>query len=108
MELKHDKLNNFHIIEVSGRLDVNSAEEFENRVGETINAGNIQLVIDMSGVEYVSSAGLRCILLAAKTIKAESGELRFSGLSGLVEEVFAISGFKSMFKIYDTIALAAE
>lgn len=56
---------------------------------------------DFRGLEYISSAGLRSLLVAAKQLKAKQGELVFSGLQGPVRDVFKISGFYSIFKVVE-------
>ena len=108
MDFNHKELDYFHIIKLSGRLDVTHSPEFELEVQQQIDKGNHQLVIDMSGVDYISSAGLRAILVSAKTVKKLQGEIRFCCLSDLVAEVFTISGFQSMFKIFDTVSAATS
>ena len=62
----------------------------------------------MAGVDYVNSTGLRSILAAAKAVRNLKGELQFCSLTGIVDEVFNISGFKSMFKIFESISAAAN
>ena len=58
---------------------------------------------DLTALEYVSSAGLRCVLAIAKKLKASEGTLALCGLSGLVKEVFSVSGFDSFFPVYETV-----
>jgi len=90
------------VVNVTGRMDAITAPEFDAQCQSWIEAGNIKVVVDLSGLEYISSAGLRSILAAAKKLKGAKGELLFSGLSGMVEEVFNVSGFAAMFSIYKT------
>jgi len=108
MNFTHKELNSFHVVELYGRLDVTHSPEFERELQQQFDQGHHRLVIDMSGVDYISSAGLRAILVSAKTIKKLQGEIRFCGLIDLVAEVFTISGFQSMFKIFDTISAATS
>jgi len=90
------------VVIVSGRMDAITATEFDTQCQSWISDGETKVVIDLSDLEYISSAGLRSILAAAKKLKGVQGELLFSGLSGMVEEVFNVSGFAAMFKIYKT------
>ncbi|MDD3978369.1 MAG: STAS domain-containing protein, partial [Methanomicrobium sp.] len=85
-----------------GRIDAITAPEFEKSMSELISKGENNLIINFSGLEYISSAGLRSILATAKRIKAEGGKILFAGLQGPVEEVFKISGFYSIFNIFDS------
>ena len=64
--------------------------------------GDYTLVINLTGLEYISSAGLRSILSTAKQLKAKDGKMLFTGLQGPVKDVFKISGFGSIFKTFET------
>ena len=64
------------------------------------------LLLDLGGVDYISSAGLRAILLIGRKLNAMSGYLRFCNLGGMVKEVFSISGFNSLFPVYASLTEA--
>lgn len=100
MEITKRKEKNVAIVAVSGRIDAITAPDFEKNLDELIAAGERAILIDLTALGYISSAGLRSILSSAKKLKALSGEILFTGLQGPVEEVFQISGFKSIFKIF--------
>lgn len=87
---------------VRGRVDTLSAPAFEKAVSGALNGREMLLVFDLSGLEYISSAGLRVIISAAKTLKRKGGEVRLAATSGSVKKVFQISGFFSMFKNFET------
>lgn len=90
------------VVAVSGRMDAVTAPEFEKKLDGFIAQGEKAFLINLSGLEYISSAGLRVILACAKRLKEQSGKLVFSGLAGHVKEVFLISGFNGIFSIYET------
>ncbi|MHB8110718.1 MAG: STAS domain-containing protein [Syntrophorhabdaceae bacterium] len=108
MDISTRKEKEITIVTVSGRIDAITAPEFEANLDGLITSGERTLLINLSGLGYISSAGLRSILSSAKKLKGLSGEILFTGLQGPVEEVFQISGFKSIFKIFpsETEALA--
>jgi anti-anti-sigma factor len=106
MEINARKEKGIQIVSVKGRIDAITAPEFENNLSELISKGARTFLIDLSGLEYISSAGLRSILTGAKKLKEEKGELCFTGLQGPVEEVFKISGFHSIFKIFESEIVA--
>jgi anti-anti-sigma factor len=91
------------VVGLKGRLDAVTAPELEQSLGEIIDQGNLNLVLDLTGLEYVSSAGLRIFLVATKKVKALKGELCLAGLSGNIKEVIEISGFPSIMPCYDTM-----
>jgi anti-anti-sigma factor len=102
MEFTSSKNNDFYVLDVKGRMDATTAHEFEKQGRMWLEQNEKSILIDMSGVEYISSAGLRSILVAAKETKAAGGEMIFCGLSGIVAEVFKMSGFEAMFKVFAT------
>lgn len=102
MEITYDKREGGMRIEVNGRMDAITASTFEDACGKVIDEGEKMLVVDCTLLEYISSAGLRSILIAAKKLKAAGGTMCFCGLSGMVEEVFQVSGMGSMFSVTTT------
>ncbi|HNR88640.1 MAG TPA: STAS domain-containing protein [Spirochaetota bacterium] len=98
------------ILRVAGRMDATTAPQFERECAALIESGERHLVAELSGLEYISSAGLRIFLATAKKLKPLEGEIRICGMSGLVREVFSLSGFISLFAIYPSLdeALAAR
>jgi anti-anti-sigma factor len=72
-----------------------------------MDAGNDRLLIELSQLEYISSAGLRVLLVVAKRIQQKGGKVVLCALVPNVKEVFEISGFSSIFKIFDTVEDAA-
>ncbi|WP_291322870.1 STAS domain-containing protein [Desulfonatronospira sp.] len=107
MEISSQKMDKALIIIVSGRLDTTTAQDFESTCLDLIgNEKNI--VVDLQEVEYVSSAGLRSILSVGKKVRSDGGSLIFCNLKGMVREVFEISGFASIFNIYETREQALE
>jgi anti-sigma B factor antagonist len=94
------------LLTAAGRMDTITAPEFETAVQALLDRKRTRVVADLAQVNYISSAGLRSILVAATKLKAAGGELLFAGVSGMVLDVFTISGFKSMFRLFDTAAEA--
>lgn len=83
-------------------MDAVTAPDFESSLSKMIAQGEVKFLVDLSGLEYISSAGLRAILSVAKELKEKEGELIFVGLHDHVQEVFKISGFYSIFRIFRT------
>lgn len=102
MEITKRKEKDIMIISVKGRMDAVTAPSFEEDVTDLISKGEKAFIINFSKLEYISSAGLRSILAAAKQLKEKQGKLLFAELVGPVHEVFKIAGFYSIFQAYDT------
>ncbi len=104
MEIQTRNEANATVVTITGRLDAVTAPEYEATVQQLIAGGSIRLVIDFAGLDYISSAGLRGLLVTAKLLKAKGGLVRFATVEGTVKEVFDISGFGSIFQMDATVA----
>jgi len=87
-------------VRLSGRLDGTTTQTVEQAFLQAIEGGATRFVFDMGGLEYVSSAGLRVMLLAAKKTRAAGGKIALFALSDSVREVFEISGFHTIFALF--------
>ena len=96
------------VISASGKIDAMTAPALESSISDLIGEGKSCLALDLGGVEYISSAGLRVILAAAKSLKGKDGMLLLANARGPVQEVFEISGFGSIFCFYDSLEAALE
>ncbi len=100
MDVTIRKTGEIDVLAVTGKLDSTTSPEFESRIIPLIDAGGRKLLVDCAGLDYISSAGLRVLLLAAKKLKAADGAIALAGLKEPVREVFEIAGFTSLFPIY--------
>lgn len=89
-------------LSISGRLDAVSAVEADKDFNKVIDAGHENLLFNLDNLDYISSAGLRVLLVAAKRIQQNGGKVVLCSLSNNVKEVFEISGFSSIFNIFPT------
>jgi anti-anti-sigma factor len=87
------------ILQPAGRLDSGSGPQFEDRIAKAMAGDTDKLLLDLAGLEYISSAGLRIVLHTAKQMKAKGGRLVLCSLSDQIREVFDISGFSSILDI---------
>ena len=95
------------VLNVTGRLDGSTAELLHATLQDLIAERPERLVLDLSGMEYVSSAGLRILLIAAKKVSGTSTSLVLCALRPHVNEVFEISGLTSVFSIAPGREMAA-
>src|SRR5271157_2467223 len=96
------------VLRVAGRLDAITSPEFEKTCQQSINSASRRMVVDFEGVEYISSAGLRAILLAGKAVHAGGGGLELSGLRGTVRDTLEMAGFCALSPVYDSMEAALE
>jgi anti-anti-sigma factor len=88
------------ILMPAGRLDTAAAPGFERELIAATASGCDRLLIDLANLVYVSSAGLRIFLVAAKRLRAGGGRIALCGLQPQVAEVFDISGFAAILPVY--------
>jgi len=94
------------VVTIGGRLDAVTAPEYEQRIREMIDGGNSRFVVDFEQLDYISSAGLRGLLLMAKLLNAKGGRVCFANIQGNVQSVFDMSGFNTLFKMENSVAEA--
>ncbi|MEM8855694.1 MAG: STAS domain-containing protein [Pseudomonadota bacterium] len=87
------------VLSVSGRVDSANAKELETEVVQAVEAGTARMVFNFSDLDYISSAGLRVVLIAGKRLKAAGGGMALYGLNPTIKDVFEISGFMSLFEV---------
>ena len=94
------------VLSVSGRLDQDTCDAFRGDLSRHIE-GSVRdggaIVLDLSGLEYVSSAGLRCFMLASRQVKALSGRIYVAALQPMVREIFEISHFNLVFQVFPSV-----
>jgi len=93
------------VIAISGSLDSTTAPRAQDEVLPLIASGCC-LVLDLSQCEYVSSAGLRVLLMIAKQLAAKNGRWAISGLSAEIKDVMEMTGFAAFFATFGTVAEA--
>jgi anti-anti-sigma factor len=99
MEITTRTSNNIHIVAIAGSLDSTTAPEAQKAVDAAVTVAK-KVTLDFSGLDYISSAGLRVLLGAAKKLRASGGTLGMFGLNQSVREVFDISGFSAILSVY--------
>lgn len=90
------------VMPVVGRVDAVTAPQLNKSVHVQISSGARFVLLDMSAVTFLSSSGLRSLLLIRKELMTLGGELRLAGLQPQVHEVFALTGFTQVFAIHTT------
>lgn len=94
------------VIMPAGRLDHDNCEEFRAGLQPHLENGARDgrgIVLDLSGLEYVSSAGLRCFMLAAREARSQGGKVVLAALRPVVAEIFQISRFNMLFEIHPSV-----
>lgn len=108
MELTSTNQGEYTLLTITGRLDSSRAGEAEAFFLQHLALPARQFVIDLGSLSYISSAGLRIVLIAAKKAKAIQGRIIFASLSESVHEIFRMSGFLTLLEVVETREAAIE
>jgi len=103
MKIITEKTAEVLVIHPEGRLDTMTAGEFEKEVTPLIQQSEQNVLIDFEKLDYISSAGLRSVLILAKEIKKKGKSLALCCLNETIKEVFRISGFDTIISIFPTL-----
>lgn len=99
MDIQQTTHDGVTVLAPSGRIDTTTSGRVEERVRRTVDEGARDLVIDFSNVEYISSAGLRVLLVLAKRMRDLDGRLVLCSMPESVRQVFRLAGFMPLFKV---------
>ena len=94
------------VIHVPGRLDATTQSQLETLVLQLFSEGVTRLVLDFSELDYISSAGLRAVLVAVKQCRAASSQLVLAGTNKRVLEVIDLAGFKDLLGLAPDVPIA--
>lgn len=112
MELTHKVYNRVDVLTIAGRLAAETKDDLQAKLDEVFDAGRHRIVLDLGGLEYISSPGLRVLIEARKKAREwklselERGDVRIVNLPDRIREVFDLTGFTTLFQIYDDLVEA--
>lgn len=96
------------VVEAEGRIDSSTASQLGEAMKAVIEDGIHQIVLDIGGVDYMSSAGLREIVMTLKKVRGNEGDLRMARVPERVFEVLELSGLDTILQFYDSQADAVS
>lgn len=97
------------ILQIAGRLDQDTCDDFRARLTQEVEEAATRggaVVLDLSQLEYVSSAGLRCFMLASREARSRAIRVVAAAPQPMVREIFEISHFNLLFQVFPTLAEA--
>ena len=110
MNIAHKKLNRVDLLTIDGRMDAANAPQLKQQIDALFDQGRFRLVLDLAGLDYIASPGLRVLIEARKRARdrkltdIEGGDVRIANLPPRIKEVFDLTGFTGLFEIYtDTL-----
>jgi anti-anti-sigma factor len=106
LEVRSETADGVALYRIAGRIDALTGPDLQTAVASAIGGGSPRIIFDMREVTYISSAGLRVIVLSAKHAKAANGGFAVFGLQPAVSEVFEVAGFRTIIPIVSSEAEA--
>lgn len=106
MQIRNKTYGDVLVLSPEGRIDHANSEDFRQALSpfiERCNANGERMVLDLAGVDYISSAGLRCFMIAEKQAKAQGGTIVVAGMQPVVNEIFEISRFTLVFATFASV-----
>ncbi len=107
MELAHRRMHRVDVLSISGRMQAPEAAKLQEKINQLFAEGRFRIVLDLANLEYISSPGLRVLIEARKRAREwkltdfDRGDVRIVHLPPRIKEVFDLTGFTSLFQIYD-------
>lgn len=105
MEIVIREMGDIRVVDIIGRIDTGTSPAAETAISSLLEGGNSKIVINLVQTEWLSSSGLRVLLVAAKKLSAMKGKLKICQPNEVVKEILDISGFST---ILDVRASEAE
>ena len=102
MDIKVAIKQNTQVVTIVGEIDGSSAPQAQEVILAQVSEGS-KVVLDMTGVTYMSSAGLRMLLLAYRTVNSRGGKIVLVGLSSDLKDTMSVTGFLDFFTCVDTL-----
>ncbi|HYN75778.1 MAG TPA: anti-sigma factor antagonist [Candidatus Limnocylindria bacterium] len=96
------------VVEVGGEIDVYTAPQLRERVVELVDAGQVDLVLDLTGVDFLDSTGLGVLVGALNRVRAQDGSLALVLTQERILKIFEITGLRKVFPIHATVEEAVS
>lgn len=107
MEVTVKQLKRGSLIKVTGRVDSSTAPKLESVLNEVMEQGTYRIAVDMSELDFISSAGIRVLITGAKTARRwNRGDLYIAALPSHIQDTFELAGLTRVFKIFPTVVEA--
>ena len=108
MDITVDEVGDVRVVRIAGNLDTQTSPVTQEQLTQLIQDGATKILLDLEELNYISSSGLRVLLVAHKRLEGNSGQVRICNPNTMVREVFDTSGFSDIFSVYGSQAEALD
>lgn len=102
MDITEREINNVNVVSFEGKLNTKTSPDAESFLSDLVGDGATKILLNFEELDFISSTGLRTILSTGKKLRKVKGEIRLCALNITITDIFKMSGFNKMFKIFDT------
>src|SRR5215468_10852098 len=102
MEMNMRRVKDVLVVDMIGRLESRTAGPVSTELTRIVQGGDRKVLLNVDKLEYVSSAGLRAILVAAKLVQVNGGAIKICRANPTVARVMEVSGFSSLLQLFET------
>ncbi len=107
-DVAHEEKGEVSVLNISGYLDAHTAPDFENALTKLLQDNRFKIVVNLQGLQYISSAGLGVFMGFIEEVREKDGDIKLSEVSEKVFKVFDLLGFPSLYEFYDETEKAVE
>jgi anti-sigma B factor antagonist len=100
MDITVDEVGDVRVVRIAGNLDTQTSPVTQEQLTKLIQDGATKILLDLEELNYISSSGLRVLLVAQKRLEGNGGQVRICNPNTMVREVFDTSGFSEIFSVY--------
>ena len=108
MEIHEDERDGIYIFRIVGRADTGNAITMDSSLHQAVDSGKTKMVLDLSDLAYISSAGLRTFADILSLNQAKGGDLKLAAINPKILRIINIIGFDQFFSIYDSVSDAVD
>ncbi len=108
MDIKVVEVGDVSVVRIAGNLDTQTSPVTQEQLTQLIQDGVTKILLDFEELNYISSSGLRLLLVANKRLEGNNGQVRICNPNTMVREVFKTSGFSEIFSVYGSQAEALD
>ncbi|WP_295162556.1 STAS domain-containing protein [uncultured Brachyspira sp.] len=95
------------VVSLAGKLDVNLSVSIESELEQLVESGSVNLILELSGIEYLSSSGIRVFISIMRKIKDKNGRLVLAQVPDIIKKILKTVELEDLFEVYDNVDDAA-
>lgn len=108
MSLKVDDRGKAKVVSLTGKMDVSLSMTIEQELEELVDSGAVNLILEISGVEYLSSSGIRVFIAIMRKVKDKNGKIVLAQVPETIKKILKTVDLEDLFEVYDSVDKALE